>query len=144
MTGEFENVIMDAYTHENPDIFIFEGQSALSHEAFVSSFAIIRGGQPDAFILQNAPTRKSRIDFPYLKMPTVDSEISLIETFSNSKVIALTLSYEKMEHDDIPKTIIAYEDTYKLPTDDVLIFGCEKLVQTILKNFPELKNKRTH
>jgi uncharacterized NAD-dependent epimerase/dehydratase family protein len=144
MTGEFENAIMDAYTHENPDVFILEGQSALSHEAFVSSCAIIRGGQPDAFILQHPPKRKKRIDFSYLKMPTIDSEINLIESFSHSKVIALTINHEKMKHDDIPKTIIAYEDYYKIPTDDTLIYGCEKLITAILENFPALKNKVTH
>ncbi|MBC3797129.1 DUF1611 domain-containing protein [Acetobacterium tundrae] len=143
MTGELENAVMDADIHEKPDIIILEGQGSLSHQAFVSSCAIIRGGRPDAFILQHPPMRKRRIDFNYLKMPTINSEIKLIEGFSQSKVIALTLNHEGMGTDAIKETIKTYEHEYHLPTTDVLTHGCNKLVKTILKTFPELKEKIT-
>lgn len=141
MTGEFENAILEANVHEKPDIIILEGQGALSHEAFISSCAIIRGGRPDAIIVQHPPKRKRRIDFEYLPMPTLESEIELLEGFAQSKVIAITLNHEDMVSDDIKTTIQTYEHEYHLPTTDALILGCNKLVKAVLKTFPELKEK---
>lgn len=141
MAGEFENACMDAYTHEKPDIMIYEGQSSLSHEAFVSCCAIIRGGRPNAFILQHAPKRRVRLDFPNLKMPTPSSEISLIESFSKANVIALTINHEGMTNKDIETTIVKYEEKLHIPAVDVLVSGCDKLAAAIFKQFPDLHSQ---
>ncbi|KNZ42854.1 DUF1611 domain-containing protein [Acetobacterium bakii] len=141
MTGELENVILDADIHEKPDIIILEGQGALSHEGFISTCAIIRGGQPDAIIVQHPPKRVNRVDFPYLKMPTLESEIELIETFSHSKVIAITINHEDLDINEIRETTKDYENTYHLPTTDALTYGCNKLVKAVLQAFPDLEEK---
>lgn len=137
-TGEVENAIINAYEKENPDIIIVEGQGALSHPAFTSSSAIIRGAMPNAIIIQHPPKRKNHCDYPNIPMPTLESEIELIEVFSKSKVIAITINHEDMSDKDVGETIVEYEDRYKLPTTDVLKFGCDKLVNTLFKVFPEL------
>ena len=144
MTGELENAVIEANIHEKPDVIILEGQGSLSHPAFVSSCAIIRGGKPDAIIVQHPPKRKHRVDFDNLQMPTLSSEIELIEQFSQSKVIAVTLNHEDMNENEIRDTIKIYEHKYNLPTTDALNYGCNKLVKSILKTFPELKEKITH
>lgn len=141
MTGELENAIIEANIHEKPDVIIIEGQGALSHPAFISSCAIIRGGRPDAIIVQHPPKRKTRVDFSYLKMPTLKSEIQLLETFSHSKVIAITINHEAMDTEELKKAIKDYEALYGLPTTDALVHGCNKLVKALLKKFPELKEK---
>lgn len=141
MTGEVENAIVDADIHEKPDIIILEGQGALSHQAFISTCAIIRGGQPDAIIVQHPPKRDNRVDFPYLQMPTLKSEIQLLETFSHSKVIAITINHEDMDTEELKETIQDYENQYRLPTTDVLAHSCNKLVKAVLKAFPELKER---
>ncbi|MGL4605979.1 MAG: DUF1611 domain-containing protein [Eubacteriaceae bacterium] len=141
MAGEFENAILEAYHHEDPDVILYEGQSSLSHQAFISSCAIIRGGKPNAIIMQHPPKRKVRVDFPYLQMPTPRSEIDLLECFSKSKVIAITINHENMTTNEIKETIAHYEMKYHLPTTDVLTTGCDKLVHSIFEGFPELKKK---
>jgi len=137
-TGELEHAIVKAHTVENPDIIIVEGQGALSHPAFTSSSAIIRGSMPNAFIIQHPPKRINRCDYPQIKMPTLRSEIELIEAFSKSKVIAITLNHEGMTDDELMTAIVDYEIDYNLPTTDVLKFDCKKLVSTIYQFFPEL------
>ena len=77
----------EAFELGKPDLIIIEGQGALSHPAYLSSCFIIRGSRPDAIILQHAPGRKMLGDYPKIPMPTVESEIQLVETFSGSKVI---------------------------------------------------------
>lgn len=142
MTGEIENEIMKAHDNENPDIIIVEGQGALSHPAYISSCAIIRGSRPDAIIVQYAPKREFLGDFDYMKMPTLKSEIDLIETFSKSKVIAITINHENMTDEEIVQAVTEKETELNLPTSDVLKFGCDKIVASIFDNYPELKNKK--
>jgi uncharacterized NAD-dependent epimerase/dehydratase family protein len=138
-TGEVEHAICEAYKHEQPDIIVVEGQGALSHPAFTSSSAILRGAKPDAIILQHPPKRINRCDYPKIPMPTLDSEIELIELFSTTKVIAITINHEDMTDEGLEQTIDQYEYKYELPTTDVLKHGCDKLVRELFKVFPKLR-----
>jgi uncharacterized NAD-dependent epimerase/dehydratase family protein len=138
-TGEIESAILES-EKESPDIIVVEGQGALSHPAFTSSSAIIRGAMPKAIILQHPPKRKKRCDFPQIPMPSLESEIQLIEVFSGVKVIAITLNHEGMNTKEVTQTIDLYEEKYKLPVTDVLLYDCNKLVQKLYEIFPELIN----
>ncbi len=141
MTGEVENAVMEAQDTEHPDIIIVEGQGALSHPVYLSPCAIVRGAKPKAIIVQHPPKRKNLGDFPDIPMPTLESEIEMIEIFSRSKVIAITINHEDMTDKEIKETITEYEKTFQLPTTDVLKYGCEKLVKRIFEAFPELSKK---
>ena len=127
--------LSDAYEKENPDIIVVEGQGALSHPAFTSSSAILRGAMPDAIILQHPPKRKNHCDYSSIPMPTLESEIELIEVFSKSKVIAITINHEDMTDEEVEKTIVEYEYKYELPTTDVLKHGCDKLVDRLYSRY---------
>lgn len=142
ITGEIENQIMKAYKHEQPDIILIEGQGALSHPAYISSCGIIRGSRPGAIIVQHPPKRKVLGDFNYLSMPSIEDEIHLLETFSKSQVIAITINHENMSDNEIENTVIEYEAQLQLPTTDVLKHGCSKLITRILELYPELQNKQ--
>ena len=139
--GEIEHAVVQAFDHENPDVILVEGQSAVSHPAFMSSIGILKGSMPDGIILQHPPARKFRCDFPHLAMPTLESEIQLIEAISQAKVMAIALSHENLTTEEIPDIITSYEDWFGLPTTDVLNYGCQKLVQTLSDRFPKLKQK---
>ena len=143
VVGEVENSVVQAFRNESPDIILVEGQSAVSHPAFMSSHGILKGSMPDGIILQHPPARKFRCDFPQLAMPSAESEIKLIEMIAKTKVMAITLSHEDMDDLGILKVIEDYEKNLHLPTTDVLNYGCQKLVQALSKNFPELNHKIT-
>jgi uncharacterized NAD-dependent epimerase/dehydratase family protein len=138
-SGALEEAIVVADETEHPDVIAVEGQGALSHPAFTSTAAIIRGATPKAIILQHPPKRKNRCDYPDIPMPTLESEIELIEVFSRAKVIALTINHEDMTDAELKNTIVEYESKYELPTTDVLKFGCDKLISALFTVFPELK-----
>jgi len=141
VVGEIENAVIQAFDNENPDIILVEGQSAVSHPAFMSSLGILKGSMPDGIILQHPPARKLRCDFPDLAMPTVASEIKLIEVISQTSVMAIALSHEDLESEEILEVIADYEEQFQLPTTDVLSHGCQKLVQALGNNFPQLNQK---
>ena len=138
-TGEVEHEIMRADETEHPDIVVVEGQGALSHPAFTSSTAIIRGARPKAIILQHPPKRKDRCDFPGIPMPTLESEIELIEIISGARVIAITLNHEDMTDREVAETVTEYESKFGLPTMDVLKHGCEKILNRLCEEFPKLR-----
>lgn len=139
--GEIEHAVVQAFEQENPDIILVEGQSAVSHPAFMSSFGILKGSMPDGIILQHPPARKFRCDFPTLLMPTIESEIKLIETIANTRVLAIALSHENLGTEEIASTIQQYETLLNLPTTDVLSYGCQKLIQSLAIHFPKLHQK---
>src|SRR3954463_13249384 len=78
-SGEVEAQVVAAFEEEDPDVIIVEGQGALSHPAYLSSGAILRGSRPQGVVLQHAPARVMLGDFPMMPMPTAASEIALIQ-----------------------------------------------------------------
>jgi uncharacterized NAD-dependent epimerase/dehydratase family protein len=139
--GEIENCVIQAFDNEDPDIILVEGQSSLSHPAFMGSMGILKGSMPDGIILQHSPNRKFRCDFPHLAMPIVTNEIKLIEAVSKAKVMAIALNHENLSDKEVSMIIKNYEKQMQLPTTDVLTHGCQKLIQTLGDHFPELNQK---
>lgn len=138
VVGEIENAVIEAFDKENPDIILVEGQSAVSHPAFMGSLSILKGSQPDGVILQHPPARRFRCDFPHLVMPTVESEINLIESIAKTKVISITLSHENLTENETWNFLKNYETHLQLPVTDVLRHGCKKLIRALTDHFPQL------
>lgn len=139
--GEMEAAVVEAFEGENPDVIVVEGQGALSHPAYSSSSFILRGSRPQGVILQHAPGREQLSDFPIFDVPTPQSEIHLIETFADTKVIGLTLNHENMTDAEISAAITLYEASLSIPTTDVLTRPTERLVEMVLLAFPRLARK---
>ena len=96
--------------------------------------ARLRAGE--SVILQHAPKRAHRCDFPNMAMPTPASEISLIERFAATKVIGLTLNNEGMSDAEIDTAITIYERELGFPVTDALTRPIEKLVEIVRLNYP--------
>ena len=139
--GELEAMIINAFMVESPDVILVEGQGALSHPAFSTSSFILRGACPDGVVLQHAPKREHRCDFPHMNMPTPASEINLIETFSKTRVIGVTINHENMSEVEVSSAILRYEDELGIPTTDALSRSPEHLVEMVLGAFPKLAEK---
>ena len=139
--GELEAVIVKAFETENPDLIVVEGQGALSHPAFSSSSFILRGSCPDGVVLQHAPRRRVRCDFENMPMPTLASEINLIETFADTKIIGLTINHEQMSDQEVSSAITQYEQELGMPVTDALTRPTDRLVEMVQAAFPWLKDK---
>ena len=140
--GEMESTIVEAFEGEHPDVIIIEGQGALSHPAYSTSSLILRGSHPDGVVLQHAPGRASRCDFPQMSMPTPATEINLIQTFSSeTQVIGLTINHENMSSDEVTAAITMYERELGIPATDALTRPSERLAEMVVAAFPELEAK---
>jgi len=137
-SGEMEAAVVEAFEGEHPDLIIIEGQGALSHPAYLTSSFILRGSQPDAVILQHAPARRRLGDFPDVPTPTPASEINLIQTFADTKVIGLTINHEHMTDAEVTAAILLYESELGIPATDALTRSPDRLVDMVLRAFPEL------
>ena len=137
-SGEMEAAVVDAFEAEDPDVIIVEGQGALSHPAYLTSAFILRGSRPQGVVLQHAPARAHLGDFPKLRMPTPASELRLIETFADTRVIGLTLNHEGMTDTEVSAAITLYEAELGIPVTDALTRPPERLVEMVLAAFPEL------
>lgn len=73
-----------------------------------------------------------------MPMPTPASEINLIETFAETKVIGLTLNHENMTDAEISAAIIGYEEEFGIPSTDSLSRSPERLVEMVLSAFPQV------
>ncbi len=139
--GELEATIVEAFENESPDVIIIEGQGSLSHPAFSSSSFILRGSCPNGVVLQHAPRRSIRCDFDQMAMPEPAAEINLIQTFSDTKVIGLTINHEDMNDNEVSTAITQYEYDLGIPTTDALTRPPKHLVDMVLNAFPELEGK---
>lgn len=140
--GELEATIVEAFENESPDVIIIEGQGSLSHPAFSSTSFILRGSCPNGVVLQHAPRRSKRCDFEQMAMPDPATEINLIETFSDTKIIGLTINHEDMSDNEVSTAITQYENDLGIPSTDALTRPPERLVEMVLSAFPELKGKQ--
>jgi uncharacterized NAD-dependent epimerase/dehydratase family protein len=136
--GEMESAVIEAFEGADPDLILIEGQGALSHPAYSTSSFIIRGSCPDAVVLQHAPGRITRCDFDQMPMPTPATEINLIETFAETKVIGLTINHEDMTEREVLEAITRYEHELGIPVTDALSGPPERLAEMIFLAFPEL------
>ena len=82
-----------------------------------------------------------RCDFENMSMPTPASEINLIETFADTKIIGLTINHEHMSEVEVSTTITQYEQELGIPVTDALSRSPERLVEMVLAAFPQLKEK---
>lgn len=138
-SGEMEATIVEAFEGEQPDVIIIEGQGALSHPAYLSSTFILRGSSADGVVLQHAPGRSHRVDFEDVVMPTPASEINLIQTFAQTKVIGLTINHENMTDEQVGESITEYEGEFGIPATDALTRSPERLVDMVFAAFPNIK-----
>jgi uncharacterized NAD-dependent epimerase/dehydratase family protein len=142
-SGELEATIVEAFEGEDPDVIIIEGQGALSHPAYSTSSFILRGCCPDGVVLQHAPGRPHRCDFAQMPMPMPATEINLIQTFADTKVIGLTINHENMTDAKVDAAITHYEFELGIPATDALTRSPTHLVEMVLSAFPELEAKLT-
>ena len=137
-SGEMEAAVVEAFEGEHPDVIVVEGQGALSHPAYLSSTFILRGSRPDAVILQHAPARLKTGDFADVPTPEPASEITLIQTFADTRVIGLTLNHENMSDAEVDDAIARYESELGIPATDALTRPTDRLVDMVVGAFPAL------
>jgi uncharacterized NAD-dependent epimerase/dehydratase family protein len=135
VTGEIEQVILQAFREERPQAIILEGQGCITHPAYPGGFELIAAGRPQGIVLQHAPRRLHYDGFPQYPLSPLHREIQILELLSQAPVIALTLNHEGMSDEEIPKELQALERRYGRPAFDILKGGAEGLARVVVTSF---------
>jgi uncharacterized NAD-dependent epimerase/dehydratase family protein len=119
------------------DWIIVEGQGSLDHPAYSSvTLGLIHGATPDAMVLVHKPgLREHDFDhlpgasFPIAALPPfIDLHERIAGLVSPSRVVAVALNTSLIEDPDEARRVIAATATEtRLPTDDPVRFGPERL-----------------
>ena len=120
------------------DYIFVEGQGALTNQGYSGvTMGLIHGVMPDAMILCHEVGRTHDHfgdpirDFKYI----IKLHEMVVEIYKKSKVIAMNLITEKVPEGEALKEIRRLERKLKMPVDDTVRFGGEKLAKVILKYF---------
>ncbi|OQX71548.1 hypothetical protein B6D52_00970 [Candidatus Parcubacteria bacterium 4484_255] len=128
MAGAVEKMILEKEKEENPDIYFIEGQGSLSHPAFsTTAIALIHGACPTHLVLVHRPLRKRITGCLLLPVPDIKKVIELAEktvipSFLNTKVVAISLNTSGMTDQEAKKIIDEIKNKTGLPTTDQIRF----------------------
>jgi len=140
VSGELENAIVTCYNETQADIIFLEGQSSLRNPSGPCGSEFLVSGNAKYVVLLFAPKRKYfDNDELWGKIPSVESEIKLIENFG-SKVIAVAINTEKCTHEEALAYQAQYEKILKIPVLLPLQEGVEKILPTLINLIQ--KNKK--
>ena len=131
MVGELEFEIDRAAKEADPEVIVVEGQGSISHPAYVcGSRAIINASQPSGIVMQHAPGRKFRNygkGTLQLPMPDPVREIQLLEVFSGSRVLGISVNHEGLSPSDVSAWCARSKENYGVPAWDPLSEGGKSL-----------------
>lgn len=123
-------------------IVIIEGQGSLAHPGSTATLPLIRGAQPTHFILcHKAANDYLRYPVSNIPIPPLDEFIQLNEavakacgSLTKAKTIGVALNTAGLSDQEAKVKIHEIEQSTDLPTVDVVRFGVDKLVKSIVEN----------
>lgn len=136
MAGSIEYLTPD----NDPDHWdIIEGQGSLFHVSYSGvTLALIHGGQPDALILCDEPTRDHMRGLPDYKLPSLErlAEVALpLAQVANPacRIVGVSVNTKAMGEAEARAHLQEVEDRMGLPATDPYRFGAEKLAAALAK-----------
>ncbi|MEZ0346801.1 MAG: DUF1611 domain-containing protein [Infirmifilum sp.] len=136
--GVLEDTVWRAYTEEKPKVIVVPGQGSLLHPVFPGSYEILNLLRPEIIILQHAPGRKTLDGFPEYAMPPLEKYFRLVELITDRPIFAVTLNTERLSDEEARKIALEIEKTYNVPVVIPLSEGVGRIVDLIMKSYPEL------
>lgn len=134
VAGELEHAVWRAWTEQQPQVLVIEGQGSLLHPAFPGGFEILAATRPEMIILQHAPARREYDGMPGYPLHPLPRQIQAIEIMAGRQVEAITINHENLAPNLIDNICIEIARATGIPTFDVLIHGAEKLVSLVTRH----------
>lgn len=137
VSGELEHAIVSCWKNERPDMIFLEGQSSLRNPSGPCGSELLISGNAKKVILAHAPGRTFFDDETHWgKIPTVKSEIELIEKFG-SEVVGLALNTEGLKPEEIKEVQAELENALHIPVVNPIVEGAHKLITAIKSSIHE-------
>ncbi len=137
-TGAVESMMLE-HGH-NHDILFLEGQGSMLHPASTAWMALIRGGCPTHMILVHKAGQAAIARAPQVKIPPLKEVVALYEAVASaggamppSRVAGVALNCHGLTDEEARRAVEETENECGLPTQDVVRFGAQKLLDAILE-----------
>lgn len=126
-------------TDDAPPVIWVEGQGSVLHPASTAWLPLIRGSVPTHLILCHRAEQESVQRAPWVKIPSLRAVATLYEAvcagagaLPTARVVGIALNCAHLSDDDARAACQATEAETGLPTQDVVRFGAETLLEAIL------------
>ncbi len=136
--GAVEQIVM-RYGSDR-DILHIEGQGSLLHPGSTATLPLIRGSQATHLILVHRPGQTHIRNHPQVEIPPLPEVIQLYETvaraggaFADVKVAAIALNTFHLNISEAQQAIEQVQVETKLPCTDVVRFGADVILDTIMQ-----------
>ncbi|MEJ2084450.1 MAG: DUF1611 domain-containing protein [Acidobacteriota bacterium] len=142
VAGEIEHAVWSAWSEEQPDVILLEGQGSLMNPAYPGGFELIAAGRPDVIVLQHAPARVEYDGFPGYPLHPIETQIEALELISGKPVVAVTLNHELLSDEKLAEAQRKIEQDLGLPVCSPLKEGCSKVVEVLESRLRENRRRR--
>ncbi|HCF29772.1 MAG TPA: DUF1611 domain-containing protein [Cyanobacteria bacterium UBA11049] len=122
------------------DILHIEGQGSLLHPGSTATLPLIRGSQATHLILVHRPGQTHVRNHPQVEIPPLPEVIQLYETvaraggaFADVKVAAIALNTFHLNISEAQKAIEQVQAETGLPCTDVVRFGADAILDTVMQ-----------
>jgi len=142
VAGEIEHAVWSAWSEEQPDAILLEGQGSLMNPAYPGGFELIAAGRPDVIVVQHAPARVEYDGFPGYPLHPLETQIEALELISGKPVVAVTLNHELLSDEELAEAQRKIERDIGLPACSPLKEGCGKVVEVLESRLRENRSRR--
>ena len=136
IAGAAERLVVEGY-ERGGELLLVEGQGAVTHPAYSGvTLGLIHGSAPHLFVLCHLAGETEVEGYPGHPLLSLPELVDLHERISlparKAKVAAVVLNTRLLEEDDARAAIAAAEAETGLVTDDVVRFGSERVIDSLL------------
>jgi uncharacterized NAD-dependent epimerase/dehydratase family protein len=137
LAGASESLVLEG-VERGGELLWVEGQGSLLHASYSGvTLGLIHGSAPHAFVLCHIAGQDVVDDDPRFPMPSLSELVELHERSAllarPAKVVAIALNTRFLDEEGARAAIAAAEAETGLPADDVVRFGAERLVDSVLE-----------
>lgn len=132
VAGELAQAVIEAYTNEQPDLILLEGQSSLRNPSGPCGPEYLISANARKVVLVHEIKKEYFDDLPsWGALPSVQSEIELIRAYG-STVIALSLNTQGCTPEEAKTAQLKYQKELNIPVVLPLEEGVEKIIPLCL------------
>ena len=136
IAGAAERLVVEGY-ERGGELLLVEGQGAVTHPAYSGvTLGLIHGSAPHLFVLCHLAGETEVEGYPGHPLLSLPELVDLHERISlparKAKVAAVALNTRLLEEDDARAAIAAAEAETGLVADDVVRFGPERVIDSLL------------
>ena len=129
--GEIEHAVWRAWTEARPDIIVIEGSATLFHPGEPGGLDLLATVSPDMIVLQHAPGRTHYAGLPDFPVRDLNEQIEAIEVSSRKPVVAVAISCDGIEDEQLPAVCRKLILETGLPVTDVVAEGPVELASVV-------------